>query len=229
MELPFKAFHGGVIDKRPFVNGGAEIVPKTLPDTFFVSPLQYQFLGIQGSQQGANIFQRSLGHLELPGGNIQEGGSALILFKHQPAEEIVFLHLQHVFPKGNARRYNFRNAALDQFLGKLGVFQLVADGHFESGPNQFGEVILQGVMRKTSHSHRSFFPVGFLSLDQAQHPGGRNGIVRIAFIEVSHPVQEESFGVLCLHLEIMTQHGGIFRYLCHELQIYNLFLIFVTL
>ena len=58
-------------------------------------------------------------------------------------------------------------------------------------------------MRKTGHSHRALFPVGFLGLDQAQHPHCRNGIIRVTLIEIPHAVQQQRFRVLSLNLEVM--------------------------
>ena len=178
--------------------------------------MHHQFLGLEGAYQRGNVVQRTLGHLELAGGYVQEGGAALVLFQGEAAEEVVFLGLQHILPKGDAGGYDFRNAALDQFLGKLGVFQLVADGHFIAGPHQFGEVILQGVMGEAGHGHGAFVSVGFLGLNQAQDPYGGDGVVGVHFVEVSHPVQEQSLGVLCFYLEVMPQHGGVFCHLCHR-------------
>ena len=216
LQLPLEALHGGVVHKSPFVNGGGVNVPQALPEAFFIASLHHQLLGLEGTYERSNIVQRALRHLELARGDIQEGGAALSLFQSEATEEVVLLGFQHVFPEGNAGGHNLRHAALDQFLGKLGVFQLVADSHFVASPNQFGEIILQGVMGEAGHGYGAFVPVGFLGLNQAQHPHGRNGVVRVHLVKVSYAVQQQRLGVLCFHLEVMLQHRSIFRHFCHR-------------
>ena len=134
-ELPFQALHGGIVDEGPLVNGGDEVIAEALPETLFPTPLHHQFLGGERPQQRADIIQRPLGHLELPGGHVQEGRPAAVLLHHEPAEVVVLLGFQHVFSEGDARGDDFRDSALDQFLGEPGVFQLVANGHLEPRPH----------------------------------------------------------------------------------------------
>ena len=224
-QLPLEALYGGIVHKSPLVDGGGENVPQTLLEAFFVAALHHQLPGFHRPHQGGDILQRALRHLELSCGYIQERGAAQILFNGEAAEVVVLLDLQHILPKGDTRRNNLCHTALHQFFSKFGVLQLVAHGHFEASAHQFGEIIFQGVMGETGHGHRAFVSVGLFGLYQAQHPHGRDGIVGIAFIEVSHAVQQQSFGVLCLHLEVMLEHRGIFRYLGHlvicELQKYE--------
>ena len=219
-ELPFEALHGGIVHKGPFVNGGGEIVPQALLEAFFVAALHHQFLGLEGAQEGADVVQGALGNLELAGGDIQEGGAATVFFHREAAEEVVLLDLQHVFPEGDAGRNNLCYTAFDQFFGEFRILQLVTDGHFESGPNQLGEVVFQRMMRKAGHGHGTFVSVGLLGLDQPEHPHGRDGIVRVALVKVSHAVEQDGLRVLCFHLKVMPQHGGIFRYFCHCVVLY---------
>ena len=219
-QLPFEALHGGIVHKGPFVNGSGEIVPQALLEAFFVAALHYQFLGLEGAQEGPDVVQIALCNLKLAGGNIQEGGAAAVFFHREAAEEVVLLDLQHVFPEGDAGRNNLCYTAFDQFFGEFRVLQLVADGHFEAGPHQLGEVIFQRMMRKAGHGHGTFVSVGLFGLDQPEHPHGRDGIVRVALVKVSHAVQQDGLRVLCFHLKVMPQHGGIFRYFCHCVVLY---------
>ena len=214
-QLALEALHGGIVHEGPLVDGGGKNVSQALAQSLFIPALHHQFLGFEGADQGGDIVQGTLGHLELAGAHIQEGGAALVLFHREAAEVVVLLGIQHVLAKGDARRNNLRYTAFDKFLGKFRVLQLVADGHLKTGPHKFGKVVLQGMVWESGHGHGALVPIGLFGLHQAQYPNGRNGIVRVALVEVSHAVQQQGFGVLCLHLEVMLEHGGIFRYLCH--------------
>ena len=66
-------------------------------------------------------------------------------------QKVVLLIVQHGVAHGNTGRHQLRNAALDQFLGQLGVFELVADGHALAGTDEFWQISVEGVMRETSH------------------------------------------------------------------------------
>ena len=126
-QLALEALYRGVVHKGPFVYGRGENVSQTLPEAFFIASLDHQLPGLEGAHQGGNVIQRALRHLELARGNVQEGGAAQVFFHREAAEVVVLLGVQHVLPEGDAGRNNLRYAALDQLLGKLGVFQLVAD------------------------------------------------------------------------------------------------------
>ena len=219
LKLAPEALHGGIVHERPFVDGCGVEVSETLFQPLLVPPLNHQFLGLERAQQRADVIQRPLRHLELSGGHVQESGPAAVLFHGEPAEVVVLLLFQHPLTEGNARRNNFRYTAFDQFLGEFGVFQLVADGHFVTGPDQFGEITFYGVVREAGHGDGPLVSVGFLGEHQTQHPGGRHGVVRVTFIKVSHPVKQQGFRVLRLHLEKLFDEGGVFRNLCHNSRI----------
>ena len=82
-----------------------------------------------------------------------------MLFNGEAAQEVVFLHVQHILSKGDTGRYNLRDAALYKFFGKFGVLQLVTDGHFVTCTHQFCEVVFKGVVREPGHSNRTLFPI----------------------------------------------------------------------
>ena len=66
-------------------------------------------------------------------------------------QEIVLLVVEHGVLHGHTRRHQFCDAALDELLCQLGVFQLVTDGHTFAGTDELGQIGVQGVMGETSH------------------------------------------------------------------------------
>ena len=100
-----------------------------------------------------------------------------MLFNCKATQEVVFLHVQHILPKGNAGGYYLRDAALYKFLGKFRVLKLVTDSHFVACAHQFCEVVFKGVVRETGHGNRTFFPIGFLGLNKPQNLYGGDCIV----------------------------------------------------
>ena len=67
-------------------------------------------------------------------------------------EPIVLARFQDLVVQGHTGRDHFGHAALDNGLGRFWVFQLVAHGHPVSGPDQFGQVVLERVVGKPASS-----------------------------------------------------------------------------
>ena len=70
-------------------------------------------------------------------------------------KEIVLLVVQDVVGHGDTRRHKFRDASFDKFLSKLRVLKLVADGHTLARPDEFRQIGVEGMIRKSGH--RSIF------------------------------------------------------------------------
>ena len=214
-ELPLELFHRGVIHEGPFVQARHVIVAEAVLHAPLVTSGNDQFLGRERAHEGADVLERALRHLELSRGHIQESGAAAVAVERQPAQEVVLLDFQHVLAEGDARRDDLRHPALDEFLGEFRILQLVADGHLEARPDQFREVVLDGVVREAGHGDGSLVAVGFLGLHQSQHAGSRDGVVRVGLVKVADPVQQQRLGVLCLHFEKLFDQRGVFRQFRH--------------
>ena len=93
--------------------------------------------------------------LEGAGGYVQECGTAFIALEVQGAEPVVFLLLEHAVGEGYAGGEDLGDAALYQFGGELGVFQLVADGHLVPRADEPRKILLYGVMRHSGHGYVS--------------------------------------------------------------------------
>ena len=63
-------------------------------------------------------------------------------------EESVFLARQDVVAQRNARRDEFDDAPLDDFLRRFGVLELFADRHALPGADQFRKIGVDGMVRE---------------------------------------------------------------------------------
>ena len=66
-------------------------------------------------------------------------------------EEVVLLVVENIVAHGNARSYQFGDTSLYQFLGEFRVFQLVAYSHSLTGPDEFGEISVEGMEGESCH------------------------------------------------------------------------------
>ena len=131
-------------------------------------------------------------------------------------EEVVLLVVEYVVVDGHTGGNQFGDAALHQFLGELGVFELVADGHALSGAYELGQVGIERMVGKSRHLDHFRLPaVGTFGKGDAQYLGGDDGILRIGFIEVAATEQQDSIGMLCLELEVLFHHRRKNHVVCH--------------
>ena len=105
------------------------------------------------------------------------------------SQKIVFLLFQHIIIIGDTRRNQFHDAAFDQFLGQFRVFELFAHGHFQTGTNQFRQIIVQGMVRETSQ-----FDLGGRANTTARTHNTQNfrrfdSILTIRFIKITKAAQ----------------------------------------
>ena len=216
LELVGEALLGGVLHEGPLVQAGDVIVAEALLDGAEHVALDHQFARLQGTQQGADVVDAALGHLEGAGGHVQEGGAAALSLEGQPGQVVVLLLVQHPLAEGDARGEDFRDPALDELvLHERRVLQLVADGHLVAAAHEFLEVALDGVVGEAGHGRVALVAVGAAREHESEHLAHEHGIVGVGLIEVPDTVQEDRLGVLGLDAEILLQHRGIFAFLCH--------------
>ena len=77
----------------------------------------------------------------------------------------------------NARRHEFRHAALDDLLRQLRVFQLVADGHAHAGTDQLRQVGIEGMMRKAGQLHKGGRAICAPRQDDTEDAGRLDGVL----------------------------------------------------
>ena len=220
-QLLLELIGGGVLYEGPLVEGRDVGAGELVAYGFRVVAAHHQFLGGEGLYEGMDVIEAALGHLEGAGAHVEEGGAAAIVgVEGQPAQIVVLLLLEHAFAEGYARRKYLGDTAFHQLvLYQFRVFQLVADGHFVSGPYKLGEILLYGMMRHPGHLHRAFLAVGTVGEHQPQHLACKDGVVGVCFIEIPYPVKQYGLGVQRLGGEVLLEHRGVFRGFCHNLQI----------
>ena len=218
LQLAAEPFAGRFIDKGPFVHGGqVPAFAEQGPERLFAAPGHKQFARVEGTQQGRDIFGRTLSHAEGAGGDVQEGGAALVFLHADAGQEVVFLLLQHGFAQGRTRRNQLGDTAFDQFpADQFRVLQLVADRGLVAGANQFGKIDFQRMMREPGHRQGALVAVAAFGQHQPEHLARQDGVVGIGFIEITDPIQQNRLGVLCLDLEKLLDQRGVFGdVLCH--------------
>ena len=117
-------------------------------------------------------------------------------------EEIVFFRVEHVVRHCHARRHEFRDAALHEFLRELRVFQLVADGHAETCADKARQISVERVEGKARHLRcRPAALVVAPRERDAQHSGSRHGVGSICFVKVA--AAEQQYGIRVFGLEVI--------------------------
>ena len=112
-------------------------------------------------------------------------------------QEVVVLGGEDVIVQGNSGSHQFGDATLYNAFGLFGVFQLIADGHALSRFHQFGQIGVQGVVRKPGQFGLvpAIVPVG---KDNAQNFGGLYRVLPKGFIKVAHTEQQQRIRVFYL-------------------------------
>ena len=95
--------------------------------------------------------------------------------------------------------------------GEFGVWQLVADGHPLSRPDQFGKVGVQGVVGESRHLQ--CFPVrSFPAVAPCQRYPEDGGsflrILQVSLVEVTDTEEQQCVGMLGLEVEVLLEDGG---------------------
>ena len=191
---------------------GAEVAFEVL----FVCPIVEHFFGSKTAEEFFYVVERALPREELTGRDVEESHAASGFAEVDGGEEVVFFIVEHVIAHGYARGDEFGNAPLDESFGEFGVFQLVADGHTSSCPNQFRQISVQGVVGKSCHfgdiAATTVIPLGKGDAENARRD---DGIFTIGLVEVAATKQQQGIGMLCLEAEELFHHGGKPLVFCH--------------
>ena len=207
---------GGGLGKGPVVHlVGDKAGAEGALEHSALSALKEHLLGLETVQQLVCLVCRSLGNEELARADVQQGQSAHGTAKMDRRQKVVLLAVEDGIVHGHAWGHQFCDASLDQGLGELGVFKLVADGHPSASPHQSGKIGVQRMVGKSGHGRgRSRAAIVATGKGYAQYLAGRHRIVCIRFIEVAAPEKQQRIGVLCLEVVKLLHHGGE-SVLCH--------------
>ena len=142
-----RALHEG-----PLVERGHIVIRKLLFGRAEYVPFHHQLLRAERREQGGDVLDAALGHLEGARGYVQKGCAALLPVEVEAGEIVVFAALQHPLPEGYARGENLRDSTLHQLgFHEVGVFELVAYRHLVSGAHYFLEIGLKCVVGESGH------------------------------------------------------------------------------
>ena len=132
-------------------------------------------------------------------------------------EKVVFAARKDVVVHGDARRDKLCDSAFDEFLGELGILELLTDGYALAGAYKFGKVCVEGMMRKAGELYVLCVAVGAACEGDAQDFGSLDGVVRECFVEVAHAEQQDGIGMFLFHLDILLHQRRLDNFLCHSL------------
>ena len=69
------------------------------------------------------------------------------------------------------------------------------------------------MVRESGHLDVALVPVGFLGLDNAKDLADQHRVIRIGFVEVTHPVKQHRLRMLGLHREKLFDQRSVLQYL----------------
>jgi hypothetical protein len=130
-------------------------------------------------------------------------------------KKIIFLVVEHIIVDGNARRYQFGNAPLDEFFGCFGVFQLIANGNSFACSHQFGQIGIECVMGKSRKLHKLCCAVGTSCERYAQNFGSYDGVIRKSFVKIAYTKQQYGIGMLFFDLDVLLHQRCFYDFFAH--------------
>lgn len=130
----------------------------------------------------------------------------------QSRQEVVFTVVKDIVIDRDTRRYKLRNAALDQLFGQLGVFKLLADSHTLAGSDQFRQVRIKGMVRKSREFYMLRHTVGTACQRDAEYLRSRDGIIGKSLVEIPYSEKQHSIGMFLFHLDVLL-HQRCLNYL----------------
>jgi len=112
------------------------------------------------------------------------------LLPHHRSQKVVAGFIQHGRLDDGSRRDHPGDLPFHQAAGKFGVLHLVADGHLVPGPDEPGQIGLQGVIGDAGQGDLIALIVLLAAgEDDVQVPGHYDCIIGKGLVEVAHPEQ----------------------------------------
>ena len=212
LEVFLESLLRGLERERPVLGfKDVELVSKQPLEASAHAVWHEHFLGRIADKQLVHIGSRAFAHKELARGNVQQRDADGTRAEVDGAKEIVLFCLQDVVSHDDARSNEFGDAALDQFLGKFRVLELVADGDAMTGADETREIGVERVVGETCHLRvlRRAFLVSARERDAEDLRGG-DGIGGIGFIEIAAAKKQNGVRVLRFEVEELLHHRGEF-------------------
>ena len=217
---------GGLFHKHPFVEfEGAEPGAEIAFELLLPSTLIEHLLGLEVGHQFLHIVGRTFAREELSRGDVEEGHAADTVLavgiadggQMDGREKVVLLVVEHMLIDGHSRGHHLGDATFHQSLGRLRVFQLVADGHTQSCPHQSGQIGVEGVIGKAGHLCAEGGTVVAPGKRDAEDARGIHRIFTIGLIEVTAAEEQQGIRIFGLEVVELLHHRGEHRvFLCHD-------------
>ena len=135
-----------------------------------------------------DIISSTLGSKELTRRDIEECSSASTFAEISGSKEVILFRIEYVIVESHTRGDQFGNTSFHQFLGKFGIFKLVADSHTLSCTNQFRQVSVECMVRESCHRRTiiaTTCSVAPLRKCNTQNLRCNHGIVAVGLVEVA--------------------------------------------
>ena len=191
VEVLVQLLMGRLLCEHPVVElEGDEPIAKIVLKVVLAPSVVEHLLGLEVANKLLHIVVGSLACQKLTRRDVEEGNTTRALAKMNGSQKVVLLVVQHRVLHGHTRRHQLRNASFHQLLGQLGVFQLVADGHPFTSPDELGQIGIKGVMGKSGHLVALVVAVVAMSQRDSQYSRGNDGIFAVSFIEVATTKQQ---------------------------------------
>ena len=104
------------------------------------------------------------------------------------------------------RRDNARHGALDRPLAGRRIADLLADHHRFAEPHQFGQILLDGVIRHTGHLDRPPGALPARGQRDVEQASRFFGILKEQLVKIAHAVEQQQIRVLCFQSQILLHH-----------------------
>ncbi len=161
LELFEQTVHCGVFGKNPVVELEGKIVfREAVGQQFLVAALHEHFFRSEIAEKFFYIVSRTFGCEKFAGRNVEKGHPDGLLTEVESREEVVFAMVKQSVVDRYSGGDQFGDAALDKLLCGLRIFQLLAYGHPLAGPDEFRQIGVKSVVRKSGKLHILGRPVG---------------------------------------------------------------------
>ena len=161
--------------------------------------------------QGPDFGPGPLEGADLAGDEVEPGQAPALVPERERDDVGALLGLLGLDLDGRARRQDLDDLAPDDALGRLGVLDLLADGHLEALAQELRQVGADGVIGHAAHRH--LLPRGQGDLeDRRRGPG----VLVEHLVEVAQAEEQQGVGMELLDAEILLHHGGEGGVVGHE-------------
>ena len=207
-ELPAKFPAIDLLREDPLVETvGVEPRPESVGETVLVAALVDHLFGLKIGDELVRVAVRALGHVELPGRDVEKRHARRPTAEIDRGDIVVLLVGQNVVTQNDARRHQFDDTALDQSLDQLGVFELLADRHALASPDEFRQVGVDGMVGKSRQLHVGRRTVRTARERDAQNAAGLDRVVAERFVKVAHTEEQNGVGMHGLDGVILLHQG----------------------